>query len=82
MDVSQARRVGWWRWLSVAAGAAILVSLPGLIAAWPVNPLAIPIEQLYARIPDYKVDASRPPVQHVAQVRGVESLYLNYTPSA
>jgi hypothetical protein len=50
VDVSQARRAGWWRWLAVAAGAAILASLPGLIAAWPVNTPATPIEQLYARM--------------------------------
>jgi hypothetical protein len=34
----------------VAAGVAILVSLPGLIDAWPVSPAAMSVEQLYARM--------------------------------
>lgn len=50
MDVSQARRAGWWRWLVVAAGVAVLASLPGLIAAWPVSAPAPPVQQLYARM--------------------------------
>lgn len=50
MTVSAVRRAGWWRWLVVAAGTAVLVSLPGLIAALPVSVAAVPVRQLYARM--------------------------------
>jgi hypothetical protein len=40
----------WWRWSLVAAGVAVLVSLPAVIAAWPLHAAAVSTEQLTERI--------------------------------
>jgi hypothetical protein len=48
--MSAVRRAGWWRWVLVAAGIAGLVSLPGLVSAWPVRAPAVSPDQLYARV--------------------------------
>ena len=42
--------------------------------------LKVALEELHAMIPDYRVDTSHPVVEHMGQVRGVESLYLRFTP--
>ena len=44
------RRGRWWRWGLVAAGVAMLVSLPAVIAAWPVHAAGITPAQLADRI--------------------------------
>lgn len=43
--------------------------------------LKVAFEELHATIPDYRTDGERPPVFHVAQVVGVESLHLKFTPA-
>jgi len=42
--------------------------------------LQIALEELHRRLPDYRLDASSPPVRHHGQVRGVNSLRLRFTP--
>jgi cytochrome P450 len=42
--------------------------------------LAIALEEIHRRIPDYQVDPDRPPTFHHSQVRGVRELHLTYTP--
>jgi hypothetical protein len=44
------RRGRWWRWSLVAAGVAVLVSLPAVIAAWPVRAAPISTAALTDRI--------------------------------
>jgi hypothetical protein len=44
------RRGRWWRWSLVAAAVAVLVSLPAVIAAWPVHAAEVPPAQLADRI--------------------------------
>jgi cytochrome P450 len=43
--------------------------------------MRIGLSRLHARLPDYSVDASLPLVAHLSQVRGVEEMHLNFTPS-
>lgn len=42
--------------------------------------LRVAFEELHRRVPDYAVDSSRPMVTHMAQVRGVVSMHITYTP--
>jgi cytochrome P450 len=42
--------------------------------------LAIALEELHRRIPDYRLIEDRPPVHHGSQVRGLISLPLEFTP--
>ena len=44
--------------------------------------LAIALEELLARIPDFEVDAQRPPRFHHGQIRGVRELHLEFTSSS
>ena len=49
-------RLGWerspsgWRWLILGAAAAVLVALPGLVAAVPARDRAVAAEELLARV--------------------------------
>ena len=42
--------------------------------------LVIAFEEIHKRISDYRLDPARPAVQHMSQVRGVESLPILFTP--
>jgi cytochrome P450 len=42
--------------------------------------LSIALEELHRRIPDYRVDTSRPTISHATQVRGVLQLPIVFTP--
>ena len=44
--------------------------------------LRIAFDEIHKRIPDYRLDPAHPPVQHMSQVRGVESLRIVFTPEA
>jgi cytochrome P450 len=41
--------------------------------------LAIALEEIHRRIPDYQVEGNRPPTFHHSQVRGVRELHLTFT---
>lgn len=44
--------------------------------------LRVAFDAIHRRIPDYRMDPGRPPVQHMSQVRGVESLHITFTPES
>ena len=43
--------------------------------------LAIALEEIHRRLPDYRLDPSQPIVRHHGQVRGVNTMTLQFTPS-
>jgi cytochrome P450 len=44
--------------------------------------MRVGLTRLHARLPDYSVDSSLPLVTHLSQVRGVEEMHLEFTPSS
>jgi cytochrome P450 len=42
--------------------------------------MAIAMEEIHRRMTDYRLDPTRPPVRHHSQVRGVNELWLQFTP--
>lgn len=42
--------------------------------------MAIALEEVHRRMTDYRLDPERPPVRHHSQVRGVNELWLQFTP--
>ena len=50
MALTAVRRAGWWRWLVVAVGVAVLLTLPFVVAALPAHRSALSTNELLARI--------------------------------
>jgi len=43
--------------------------------------LAVALEEVLARMPDFQIDSDRPPLLHHGQIRGIQELHLTFTPT-
>lgn len=61
-----ARLTSRWRWVVILAGVALLLALPAVVRAWPVDAADVPADQLAQRV----LASADQPYQGYAETRG------------